>query len=239
MSQPNPPAEDQAQLDAVSVEECGEPLVDFLALEPTDKLVLAPQHPVFDFPRVHLLRVRVARMIIEAAQNLPEGLLLQIVEGYRPLVVRRAHFQHSMQEARRRMPNASQTELEVEAGRYSAPPDAPTPPPHTTGGAVDLEIIGENGERLDFFSPFELSDSRGAAMNAPGVSDEAKKNRALLRWVLEPTGLTSYADEWWHWSFGDNGWALRVGAPCAVYGAVELPSDAQWVGDLSKLPLDG
>ena len=235
-AQANVPAEDQALLDAVRVEECGEPLVDFLAVEPTDKLILSPRHPVFDFPRVHLLRERVAKMIVEAANALPDGLRLQIVEGYRPLLVQREHFKHSLDEARKRMPGASEAQIQIEAGRYSAPPDAPTPPPHTTGGAVDLEIIERNGERLDFFSPFELSDSRGAAMNAPGISEQAKKNRALLRSILEPTGLTFYADEWWHWSFGDNGWALRVGAPCAVYGAVEMPPDAQWVGDLSKLP---
>jgi len=238
MSTKRAPAEDQAELDTVRVEECGEPLVDFLALAPTGKLRLAPEHPVFDFPRVHLLRERVARMIIEAANALPYGLRLQIVEGYRPLVVQRAHFKHSLAEARKRMAGASEEEIQREAGRYSAPPDALTPPPHTTGGAVDLEIIVPNGERLDFFSPFDLTDDRGAAMDAGGISDEAKRNRALLRSVLEPTGLTSYADEWWHWSFGDNGWALRVGAPCAIYGSMEMPADAQWVGDLSKLPVE-
>jgi len=238
MSNPNAPAEDQAQLDAVRVEECGEPLVDFLALAPTDKLLLAPNHPVFDFPRVHLLRERVAKMIIEAANALPDGLRLQIVEGYRPLMVQRAHYKHSLAEARKRMAGAGEEEIEREAGRYSAPPDAPTPPPHTTGGAVDLEIVDERGERLDFFSPFALTDARGAAMNAQGISDEAKRSRALLRSILEPTGLTSYADEWWHWSFGDNGWALRVNAPCAIYGPIEMPADAGWVGDQSKLPVE-
>ena len=79
-------------------------------------------------------------------------------------------------------------------------------------------------------------DLEGAAMDSDAISDTAKKNRALLRSVLEPTGLTNYADEWWHWSFGDNGWALRVGAPCAVYGPVDLPPDAHWVGDLNELP---
>ncbi len=230
------PAEDQAQLDAVPLEECDEPLVDFLSLAPTNKLLLAPAHPVFEFPRVHLLRERVARMIIDAANALPDGLRLQIVEGYRPIQVQRAHFKHSLSEARKRMPDASPEEILTEAGRYSAPPDAKTPPPHTTGGAVDLEIIDENGERLDFFSPLALDDMRGAAMNSDAVSDTAKRNRALLRSVLEPTGLTFYADEWWHWSFGDNGWALRAKAPCAIYGSVELPTDAEWVGDLDKLP---
>ncbi|RYX84703.1 dipeptidase [bacterium] len=236
MADSSKPAEDQAELDAVSIQDCGEPLVDFLALAPTPKLVLSPQHPVFEFPRVHLLRESVAKMIIQAANALPDGLRLQIIEGYRPIQVQREHFKHSLAEARKRMPGASKAELLVEAGRYSAPPDAPTPPPHTTGGAVDLEIIDENGERLDFSSPLDLLDMRGAAMDSDAISEEAKKNRVLLRSVLEPTGLTNYVDEWWHWSYGDNGWALRVNAPCAIYGPIELPADALWVGDLDKLP---
>ena len=73
-------------------------------------------------------------------------------------------------------------------------------------------------------------------MNARGLSPIAQKNRALLRSILEPTGLTNYADEWWHWSYGDNGWALRVGAKNAIYDTIELPPDADWIGDLSKLP---
>ena len=236
MSEHSPPAEDQDELDAVVVKDNGEPLVDFLALCDSDQLVFSPTHPVFEFPRVHLLRQSVASMVCRAAHALPAGLRLQIVEGYRPIAVQRAMFAHALEQARKRMPAADERAIWLQAGRYSAPPDAATPPPHLTGGAVDLEIIGENGARLDFTSPFDLNDTSHTAFDAPGLSDEARKNRDLLRSVLEPTGLTSYADEWWHWSYGDNGWALRVGAPNAIYDKIELPEDAHWVGDLDKLP---
>ena len=231
------PAEDQDELDAVRIEECGEPLVDFLELCP--RLILSPRHPVFEFPRVHMARQSVARMLCEAAHRLPVGLRLQVVEGYRPLAVQREHFKHSLEEARKRFPGADEAKIRLEAGRFSAPPDAITPPPHLTGGAVDVEIIDENGERLDFISPYDFFDMRHAAMNARGLSEQAQQNRALLRGIMEPTGLTNYADEWWHWSYGDNGWALRVGAPCAIYDKIELPSGAKWVGDLEKLPSQG
>ena len=237
MSQTSQAAEDQDELDAVPIEENGEPLVDFLAGCASDKLILSPTHPVFEFPRVHLLRQSVAEMICRAAQNLPDGMKLQIVEGYRPIKVQRAMYRHSLQEARKRLPDADDQTLAREAGRYSAPPDAITPPPHLTGGAVDLEIVGPEGVRLDFTSPFDLLDNAQAAFDAPGLSDQAHKNRELLRSILEPTGLTNYADEWWHWSYGDNGWALRVGAGKAIYDKIEMPKDAQWVGDLDKMPV--
>ncbi|HEX8464183.1 MAG TPA: M15 family metallopeptidase, partial [Abditibacterium sp.] len=204
------PAEDQDELDAVRIEECGEPLVDFL--EACPHLSLSPQHPVFEFPRVPMLRQSVARMVCEAASCLPAGLRLQIVEGYRPLSVQREHFKHALEQARQRFPGADEAKIWLEAGRFSAPPDAITPPPHLTGGAVDVQIVDEAGEGLDMISPFDFFDLRHAAMNARGLSPQAEQNRALLREIMEPTGLTNYADEWWHWSYGDNGWALRVGA---------------------------
>ncbi len=228
------PGEDQDELDAVEIRDNGEPLVNFLALCP--RLVLAPQHPVFEFPRVHLLRKSVAQKLCEAAQNLPAGLTFHVVEGYRPLEAQRAMFEHAMQEARKRFPNWGEAKLTAEAGRYSAPPDAITPPPHTTGAAFDITIVDEHGEELDFISPFELLDVCGAAMNARGLSESARENRALLVRVLEAQGLTNYVDEWWHWSYGDNGWALRTNAPFAIYDKIALPDDANWVGEMSKMP---
>lgn len=186
-------AEDQEELDAVVIRECGEPLVDFLEVCPD--LVLAPAHPIFEFPRVHMVRESVARMLAQATARVPAGLRLQIVEGYRPLAVQRAHFKRALEEARKRFPGGDEAKIQREAGRYSAPPDAITPPPHLTGGAIDVELIDENGARLDFASPFDILDTKSAAMNARGLSPQAQANRALLREILEPTGLTNYADE--------------------------------------------
>jgi D-alanyl-D-alanine dipeptidase len=231
------PGEDQDELDAVEIRDNGERLVDFVALCP--ELRFSPTHPVYEFPRVHIVRESVARMLCEAAKNLKSiepRYTLQIVEGYRPLSVQRAMFKDQTEKVRRRFPDADEKRLMAEAGRFSAPPEAKTPPPHITGGAVDLEIVNENGDRLDFSSPYDILDPRQAGWNSQGLSETALRNRELLKAILEPTGLTPYVDEWWHWSFGDNGWALRVKAPFALYDRIEMPPDAEWVGDLSKLP---
>jgi len=228
------PGESQEELDRVPIRDNGEPLVDFLQVCP--ELVFSPVHPVFEFPRVHLVRQSVAEMLCQAARALPKGLRLQIVEGYRPMSVQWAMFKYWLERGRREHPDWSDQEVKRMAMRFSAPPDAPSPPPHLTGGAVDLEIIDESGQRLDFTSPYELTDPRQAAPLAAGLSDTAQRDRALLRSVLEPTGLTNYVAEWWHWSYGDSGWALRVGADHALYGLATLPPDAEWVGDMSKMP---
>ena len=139
------PGEDQHELDAVEICDNGEPLVDFLAHCP--RLVLAPQHPVFEFPRVHLLRETVARKLCEAAHNLPTHLTFHIVEGYRPIAVQRAMFDHAMQEATKRFPDWDDDKLRIEAGRYSAPPDA------ITGTLTASEIFLVKSISNPFFVP--------------------------------------------------------------------------------------
>ena len=72
------------------------------------------------------------------------------------------------------------------------------------------------GEFLDLTSPFAW-DETSAPTQTRGLSSKAQAGRDLLVRALEAAGLTNYAGEWWHWSYGDSGWALRVGAPAAVY----------------------
>ena len=52
----------------------------------------------------------------------------------------------------------------------------------------------------------------------PGLSAEARGNRTLLQESLESVGITNYPSEFWHWSFGDPGWAYRGGHSHAIYG---------------------
>ena len=52
-------------------------------------------------------------------------------------------------------------------------------------------------------------------------------------------GLTNYPSEYWHWSYGDQGWAYRTGANQALYGvtldvfAMIMLVGAAWVSYLA------
>jgi D-alanyl-D-alanine dipeptidase len=85
---------------------------------------------------------------------------------------------------------------------------------------VDLDVIGPDGASIDMLSPFTLEDRRGAAMEARGLSPEARRNRRLLADALTAAGFSNYPAEWWHWSFGDQAWALRTGQEYAIYGMI-------------------
>jgi D-alanyl-D-alanine dipeptidase len=98
---------------------------------------------------------------------------------------------------------------------------------HSRGAAVDVTLVpsasapgagtasGKGGctapasERepdnsLDMGTGFDCLDPK-ANTAAPSASPEARKNRALLRSILESAGFKNYAGEWWHFSYSAAG----------------------------------
>lgn len=228
---PRPPSREEpvSALRSIPIHECGEPLVEIVP--PGSRLYWTPRHPVFAYHRFRLIRETVARELVAAAEFLPPGLRLAVVEGWRHPVIQRRMHEQTRERLRREHPDWPPARLSRTANRFSAPLSRRVPPPHVTGGAIDVHLVDEHGEPLDFVSPYSLVDAAAAAADAPGLSTEAAANRALLREVMQRAGLTNYPAEWWHWSYGDQAWAYRGGHPAALYGAV-IPPAAEGV-DLS------
>ena len=132
-------------------------------------------------------------------------------------------YQAVWERFQREHPDWSETTLKRVVNKYSAPINSRVPPPHTTGGAVDLMLADADGNPLDHTSPFDPFDPHCAAFDAPGLSDAARKTRDILAAALVPTGITNYPSEFWHWSYGDQGWAYRGGHPSALYGTMTPP----------------
>jgi D-alanyl-D-alanine dipeptidase len=132
---------------------------------------------------------------------------------------------HATMRARLRAEHPAWTEAALTrvASRYSAPPHDRVPPPHVTGGAVDLMLADCAGAELDHCSPYDPGDPRCFPFDAPGLSEEARRVRAILAHALLSSGLTNYPTEFWHWSYGDQGWAYRGGHDHAIYGAIAPP----------------
>jgi D-alanyl-D-alanine dipeptidase len=205
------------ELVKIPIHDNGEPLVDVFKVCPD--LVWAGESPRFNFPRSGLGRESLAHMLAKAQSLLPSGMNLIIIGVFRPFEIQRKMYEQARAELAIKHPDWDDELLTEYINVFSAPPIRDTPPPHTTGGAVDLSILDANGERLDMVSPFEMGwDS--APADVPGLSETARNNRKLLQSVLLETGLTNFPGEWWHWSYGEPGWALRGGHPHALYGEV-------------------
>ena len=212
------------KLRAVPIHDSGEPLLDPCGL--SQRVQFADKHPRFpDMQRTPRVRKRVAEMLAQAADSLPDGIDLVIIEGFRPIAQQRFMYEEIKADFAKRHPEWNKATLHRVVNTLSAPPDDVCPPPHSTGGAVDVGLIRiADGDWLDMTSPFGM-DETSAPADFYGISDQAKANRNTLFQSLENAGLTNYRGEWWHWSYGDSGWALRVGAKEALYG--RLPEAAE------------
>src|SRR5213595_3780926 len=101
-------------------------------------------------------------MLVQAAESLPPGLILTVVEAWRSPAVQRQMYEATEREFREKHPEWSPVALPRIVNRFSAPPDHRVPPPHTTGGAVDLMITTSGGEPIDMTSPYPPTSRQGA-----------------------------------------------------------------------------
>jgi zinc D-Ala-D-Ala dipeptidase len=179
-----------------------------------------------------LLRASVGHRLQGVEARLREaGLKLFLFDAWRPRAVQ-AYF-HDVwlpAEVRRRRPDFDDAQVLAEVERYWAAPSvgAERPAPHATGGAVDLTIVWADGEPLFMGSLFDDATELAATDRFEGElyelsysHEEARANRRLLYWLMLEAGFANHPDEWWHYSHGDQMWAVLSGKPAAHYGLAE------------------
>jgi D-alanyl-D-alanine dipeptidase len=208
-------AEPVSQLRKIPIRDCGEPLLDFTLIP---NVVLGA--PRFNYRRETLLRKGAAERLAVAAASLPDGYRLAVIEGWRAPHIQRRLYAMVWNRIKSANPSWSDVRLRRFVNRFTAPMNSRVPPPHTTGGAMDVELLNDDGKPHDMVSPFERRDVKCFALDAPGLSNTARDNRAILSSALATAGLTNYPSEFWHYSFGDQGWAYRGGHPAALYGPI-------------------
>jgi D-alanyl-D-alanine dipeptidase len=210
------------ELDKIKIIECGEPLVSLA--ERCPQLLLTDEPDRSGGPRLFFLRETVTTMLNEAQNRLPEGHRFKIWSAYRTLDYQRLIYGEVYQRFREAHPEWPENILRRQTNRFVHPPDAKTPPGHCTGGAVDLTIVGPDGEELDMTSPYSAVPPERmitAETYSPKIGESARQNRQFLLDVMMAVGFTNYAGEWWHFSYGDSGWAWRLGRRTAIYGLIE------------------
>ena len=93
-------------------------------------------------------------------------------------------------------------------------------------GAVDISLCDQNGQDYDMGTGY-LEVSSKIITDAKGLTQEQKKNRALLKKTMENEGFKNYPYEWWHFCYGDRMWAAYSGYKECFYG---MPSKDQLDG---------
>ncbi len=227
-------AEPTGELRRVKIVECGESLVDFLQ----DCPALLFDRPRFRYRRETLLRQSVAAKLCAASRALPPEYRLAVIEGWRAPHIQRRMYLALWSHFQEQHPAWSETTLKRVVNRFSAPLDTRVPPPHTTGAALDVMLADAEGQLLDHVSPYEPFDPRAFPFAAPGLSATAQATRRVLAEALHAGGLSNYPSEFWHWSYGDQGWAYRTFAAHALYAATAPPNYQPPADELQDAPLE-
>jgi D-alanyl-D-alanine dipeptidase len=161
---------------------------------------------------------------------------LAIFDAWRPVAVQRFMVAHATAQTCRERgldPKGAGPAWEAvrqEVARFWAPPseDPATPPPHSTGAAVDLTLASDLGAPLDMGGAIDaigpvshpLHHAAAAAADPRGPAAVWHQRRQLLAEVMAEAGFAQHPGEWWHFSWGDQLWAWRMDQPRAVYGRV-------------------
>jgi len=220
-------------LAAVVTEDNGEPLVhlDVDTLGPRVRVWLVDLGvPVNETERLQL-RAGVVQRLCAAAEALPPGYTLIVRDAFRSARTIWALYELYMGRLQARRPELTDHERDVSVRNLLAMPDDPVPPGHMTGGAVDVNLGDDNGERIDLEVPeSEISRKLQAPTFCSGLPSEIAARRQILYETLTRAGFHNYFREYWHYSFGDAYWAVRRVNKVAIYGIPREGSGPQGRG---------
>ncbi|WP_293125749.1 M15 family metallopeptidase [Microcoleus sp. bin38.metabat.b11b12b14.051] len=211
----------------IAIDECGEPLVP-----------IPPEHFAFETPHAYqklgapyqnskadspfYLRQGVVDSLLSAKmqlqQNYPNWQIL-IFDAYRPVEVQQFMVDYTFNQ----IAVAQGCEFPVSEDKrqviiehvyqfWAVPSmDLATPPPHSTGAALDVTLVDENQRQIDMGSAIDEISERSYpdyyANSDEPQKQEYHRRRQILREAMVAAGFQRHPNEWWHFSLGDQMWA--------------------------------
>lgn len=207
-----------------SIRECGEQLID---IRKQQNLLYGPppECPETE-PHYCLMRLGVYERLLRAQAKLPRGYRLRLYEGLRSRAVQGQLFEQEKARVFVREPTLTPEEVHNRATMLVSPPTfwdgSDNTTPHSTGGAVDVEIVDAKGSVIDFgmeIREWVSVEPSFCAPSHPALREGARRNRSLLAEIMLQEGFVRYHSEWWHFSYGDQYWAREKAKEFAFYGA--------------------
>ncbi|MDB9528229.1 M15 family metallopeptidase [Oscillatoria sp. CS-180] len=225
----------------IPIQECGDPLVP---ISPETFAIVTP-HPYealgapYGDRSPYWLRKTVTNKLQQAQNHLQSecpGWRIQIFDAYRPISVQQFMVDYTAQSLAQQRgvtiealsDSEQESLLETVYQFWALPSQNPaTPPPHSTGAAVDITLVNEAGQAVEMGSPIDEVSPRSQPDYFQPLTDAVSKtahaNRHQLRRCMETVGFQQHPNEWWHFSYGDQLWAWLISQktgrqPTACYG---------------------
>jgi len=102
--------------------------------------------------------------------------------------------------------------------------DTSCPPPHSTGGALDVCLSDKDGNLVEMGSMVDQMDETSNPYFYANMKNEGaiiwNSRRNLLKEIMTKFGFAQHPNEWWHFSYGDQLWAWKNKRANALYGKI-------------------
>ncbi len=221
----------------IPIAECGEPLVaiadDIIKIDPHPYIALGAPYgdrsPFFVRQGI-LERLRRSQIYL---QTIRPNWQIAIFDAYRPIAVQQfmvdysfAQFAESKGLKIKSLTEDQKNSLMSEVMKFWAIPshDPKTPPPHSTGAAIDVTLFDAEGQEINMGSPIDEISDRSLPDYFANSRDALEMgfhcDRDLLNQVMTRSGFQRHPNEWWHFSYGDQLWAWTSNQKTAIYGGV-------------------
>lgn len=222
----------------IPIIECGEPLLpipleNFIAQQPSAYEKLGAD---YQGKSAYYLRESVIEALLKAAQELDKrkkGWKIEIFDAYRPVAIQKFMVDYTFAQicqekkidVNKLTSKDRQNVYEEVYTIWAIPSNNPkSPPPHSTGGAVDITLVDHYGEAIDMGGEIdELSPRSNPNYYCDSLSNEKQKyheRRELLNDIMTSVGFCRHLGEWWHFCLGDQMWAWLSNQKMAKYGKI-------------------
>ena len=215
-----------------------------------DKLIAIPNffkfinpHPYFNLGApyknkegIWKLREEVVKRLIKVNKFLKlknNSFYLLIYDSWRPIEVQEFMYNRAFRlECKRLNIEASVKDMErypiiqKKVEKFWAYPsfDEKCPPPHSTGGALDITLADKYGNEMDMGSNIDQMDEKSYPDFYKNIETEEatiwNDRRSLLKEIMVQFEFVQHPNEWWHFSYGDQLWAWKNKKANAVYGKI-------------------
>lgn len=174
-------------------------------------------HPTFTLS----VRASVFERVVCAQALLPGNWEVVLKAGYRPYSVQVAVLESFIDLSKVRHPDWPDDKHLAQAQLFVADPRIVCPP-HTTGGAVDIDVRDRiSGEYIDMGCP-PNTDSEISFLHSDLLTAEQYSNRMLLLEAMLAAGFAPNPNEWWHYQYGETYWAAFYGYETTQYDIIKV-----------------
>ncbi|AFZ46564.1 peptidase M15D vanX D-ala-D-ala dipeptidase [Cyanobacterium stanieri PCC 7202] len=227
----------------IPIQECGEELIPI----PDDIFILENPPPYqklgadYGNKSPYYLRQSVVDALVVAQKKLQElkpQWRLKIFDAYRPIAVQQFMVDYTFKQVcdikglnHHQLTPTEEKKVYDEVYKIWAIPshDPLTPPPHSTGAAVDLTLLDQHGQVVDMGGEIDELSGRSHPNYYQDSQDPTAQqyhhHRQILLEAMSAGNFIRHPGEWWHFSLGDQMWvwlqnsSLTV-AQKAKYGGV-------------------